>query len=299
MQTPSIQTYQTSRHLTQSNRATLGPVLLAPWLVFALSLAACSPFGDANMATADLDRALTHPVSGNAVSYVRGGDANAPRVIYAHGTPGDAGAFAMYIRDSIHGVESISIDRPGFGQTGGRAVRSFEAQAAAFEPLLVERDGRWPVLVGHSLGGPIVARAAADYPDRVGAIVIIAGSLDPGLEHPRWFNYAGAMLNPVLPYALAISNAEIFAAPEQTKLLAGVLDKVRCPVVIVHGTEDGLVPYANVEYMQRAFTNAASVDVITIEGGNHFVPWNQPQIVRDAILRAISAQLKEPMPPSS
>lgn len=251
------------------------------------------------MATADLDRTMTDPVSGNALSYVYSGDTKAPRVIYIHGTPGDAGAFAMYIRDGIEGVESISIDRPGFGQTGGRAVRSFEAQAAAFEPLLIERVGQWPVLVGHSLGGPIVARAAADYPERVGAIVIIAGSLDPGLEHPRWFNYVGAMLNPVLPSALAISNAEIFAAPEQTKLLANVLDKVRCPVVIVHGTEDGLVPYANVEYMQRAFTNAASVEVITIEGGSHFIPWKDPGVVRDAVVRSLNSQPQVPQPPSS
>lgn len=295
MDTLHTWTHQVPSHLSGSNR-TGGPVLVAAWLAIFLLLAACSPFGNANMTTADLERAIAPPVSGSAVSYVRGGVANAPRVIYVHGTPGDAGAFAMYIRDGIEGVESMSIDRPGFGQTGGRAARSFEAQAAAFEPLLIERDGRWPVLVGHSLGGPIIARAAADYPDRVGAIVIIAGSLDPELEHPRWFNYAGAMLNPVLPRALAVSNAEIFAAREQTTLLASVLDNVRCPVVIVHGTEDGLVPYANVEYMQRAFTNAASVGVITIESGNHFVPWNQSQVVRDAILRAISAQLKEPPP---
>ena len=272
---------------------------LLPWLALLPSLAGCSPFGNANLSTADLERAISRPVSGNAVSYVHSGDASAPRVIYVHGTPGDAGMFAMYIRDNIEGVESISIDRPGFGQTGGPAVRSFEDQAAAFEPLLVERDGRWPVLVGHSLGGPIVARAAADYADRVGAIVIIAGSLDPGLERPRWFNHAGALLYPVLLNPLAVSNAEIFAAPEQTKLLARVLDRIRCPVVIVHGTEDGLVPYANVEYMERAFTNAASVEVITIEGGNHFLPWNQQQVVRDAVLRAINPQPKEPRPPSS
>lgn len=291
MHTPHTRTRRASRHLSRSK---FGPVLLAACLGIFVSHAACSPFGDSNMATADLDRALTHPVSGNAVSYVYSGDTNAPRVIYVHGTPGDAGAFAMYIRDSIEGVESISIDRPGFGQTGGSAVRSFEAQAAAFEPLLVERDGRWPILVGHSLGGPIVARAAADYPDRVGAIVIIAGSLDPNLEHPRWFNYAGALLNPILPRLLAVSNAEIFAAPEQTKLLAGVLGKVRCPVVIVHGTEDGLVPYANVEYMQRAFTNAASIEVVTVEGGDHFVPWNQQQVVRDAVEQALNSRLVEP-----
>ncbi|UYV13892.1 MAG: alpha/beta hydrolase [Phycisphaera sp.] len=269
------------------------------WLALFPFLAACSPFGDANMSTADLDRALTQPVGGNAVSYVHSGDHTSTRVIYVHGTPGDAGAFAMYVRDGLKGVGSISIDRPGFGQTGGDIVRSFEAQAAAFEPLLVERDGRWPVLVGHSLGGPIVARAAADYPDRVAAIVIIAGSLDPELEGPRWFNYAGVLLSPALPRPLRVSNKEIFAAREQTELLADVLEHIRCPVVIVHGTRDRLVPYANVEYMRHAFTNAASIEVITIEDGNHFIPWQRPDVVRDAVVRAINAQPRRPQQPPS
>lgn len=257
-----------------------GFVLLAP-------LQACSPFGDANVRTTDLPRATLRTGDDLDVSYVRGGDEASRRIVYVHGTPGDAGAFADYVRYPIDGAEAISIDRPGFGQTGGPALCSFERQAAAIEPLLVQRDGRWPVLVGHSLGGPIVARAAADYPDRVAAIVIIAGSLDPELEDPRWFNYAGAMVRPLLPRSLRNSNAEIFDAREQTELLAGVLDRVRCPVVIVHGTKDGLVPYANVAYMQRAFTNAAAVETMTIEKGDHFILWTQPAVVRSAIERAI------------
>ncbi len=241
------------------------------------------------MSTADLERRASITQTGLEVSYVRGGDELARRVIFLHGTPGDAGAFAVYVREGIEGVESISIDRPGFGKTGGKPMRSFEAQAAVLEPLLVQHDGHWPVLVGHSLGGPIVARAAADFPDRVSAIVIIAGSLDPSLERPRWFNYAGAGLSPLLSKALRVSNAEIFAAPEQTELLAGVLDRVRCPVVIVHGRKDGLVPYANVAYMERMFVNAASVHAITIDAGDHFLPWTHHSTIQDAVGRALEA----------
>ena len=252
-------------------------------------LTACSPFGDVNMSTSDLDRRMAVPVRSNAVSYVRSGSPTSPRVIYVHGTPGDAGAFAEFVRNPIGNVESVSVDRPGFGETGGDALTSFEDQAATLEPLLVERDGLWPVLVGHSLGGPIVARMAADYPDRVSAIVIIAGSFDPALEGPRWFNYAGALLAPVLPDMLNVSNAEIFDACEQTRELASVLDRVRCPVSIVHGTEDGLVPFANVDYMKRAFTGAPSVDIVTVQEAGHFLPWSHESVVREVVGRVVTS----------
>ena len=106
------------------------------------------------------------------------GDEEALSLIYVHGTPGSASAFRRYLRDPIPDTRTIAYDRPGFGETEPRdPVVSFEAQARVIEPLLrPSEDGRWPILVGHSLGGPIIARAAADYPDRVGGLVIVAGS---------------------------------------------------------------------------------------------------------------------------
>ena len=215
-------------------------------------------------------------------------------IVYVHGTPGDASVFARYLRRPVRNVFSIAVHRPGFGKTGGPAMCSFEDQARAIEPLLPE--GERVVLVGHSLGGPIVARAAADYPERIAAIVILAGSLDPQLEKPRWFNYAGAGLHPLLPRTVRNSNMEIFDAPRQTLLLAEVLGRVRCPVVIVHGSRDTLVPHANVEYMRTSFTGAASVDAFTLHGANHFIPWTHEAEIRAAIEFALDRAAEQSGP---
>ena len=37
--------------------------------------------------------------------------------------------------------------------------------------------------MGHSYGGPVVARMAIDYPDRVAGLVLLASSADP---EPQW-----------------------------------------------------------------------------------------------------------------
>ena len=216
-----------------------------------------------------------------------------PRVIYVHGTPGEASGWLSYLQTPVPGTESIAVDRLGFGQSLPDGIQqaspSFAKQAQAIEPLLVERNGQWPILVGHSLGGPIVARLAADAPDRVGGVVILAGSLDPSLEEIQWFNRAAATpgLRLLIPKPIRISNTEIFAACEQTQLLADVLDQIRCPVVIIHGTEDTLVPYANVAYMQQTIKNARSLEVIRLENEGHFLPWRREPEIRAAVQKLL------------
>lgn len=152
-------------------------------------------------------------------------------------------------------------------------------------PLLVERDGKRPVLVGHSLGGPIVLRLAADRPDAVGGVVVLAGSVDPALERPRWYNVAGAVppIPWLLPAALRRANEEIFAAPRETQALAKVLGRVVCPVVIVQGQRDTLVPAANADYLLNALPNAERVELMLLPGAGHFLPWEHESTVRRAI----------------
>ncbi len=234
------------------------------------------------------------------MSYLSAGVPGDRRVIFVHGTPGSAKDFRAYLESPPENVELISVDRLGFGASmiGGRrkAVGSFAEQAAALGPLMTPAGAARPILVGHSLGGPIVAEAAADFPDRVGAIVILAGSLNPDLEHPEWYNYIAAIppLPWLIPTDMRIANDELFASPRQTRELAGKLANVRCPVVIVHGEKDELVPVANVEFMQRAFKNAAAVVVTRIPGASHFIPWTHEAQVRAAIAKAIElAEKKE------
>lgn len=225
------------------------------------------------------------------VSYLIAERADAPRVIFVHGTPGDATNFRRYVATPIEGVEVISVDRPGFGATTpGGPEPSFAIQAAALEPLLVARrgaDGRpqWPILVGHSLGGPIAAWAAAEWPDRVGGLVILAGSFDPALEEPAWFNHLAdsAVVKWTLSEALRHSNDEIMAARAETEALESRLGRVRCPVVWLHGRKDTLVPFANVEFARMRLTDVASWKLIDWPDEGHFIPWTREADVRAAI----------------
>jgi pimeloyl-ACP methyl ester carboxylesterase len=218
-----------------------------------------------------------------AVAVLAGGPQDAPRVIFVHGSPGAAADWAEFLLDAPSGREAVAIDRPGFGRSDPYgAVPSLAEQAEALVPLLVQRGGHWPIVVGHSMGAPVAAWLAAEHPGEVEGLVLLAGALDPALEEWRWFNRAATLLSPLLARPLRNSNEEMRALRGELEALAPELRRIRGPVVVVHGRRDALVPFAEVDYARRMFP-AARLRVIELPEGDHFLPWDATDTVRQAI----------------
>ncbi|EHR72218.1 lysophospholipase [Burkholderiales bacterium JOSHI_001] len=274
----------------RAHTASRGPLWSA--LAVALAAAGCAPAGPRALesATENLRHCLEAGVAtGAALSYLRAGDPSGPRVILVHGTPGSATAWADYLLQPPPGLELLALDRPGFGRSGPEgAVTGLAEQAAAVLALMPD-DGRPVLLLGHSLGGPVVARVAAEHPGRVAALVLLSASLDPELEriHPMQRLGAWGPVSHLLPRALRNANAELMALQPELQALAALLPRISAKVVIVHGTKDDLVPVANVPYMQARLTGARCVQTTLLEGRNHFLPWNSEDAVRDAIRLAL------------
>ena len=266
------------------------------WSALGVALAAvgCAPPGP--RAASSLVEAMRTPVAVKppldlTLSVLRSGDTTGPRVILVHGTPGTAASWADYLLAPPPGVEVLAIDRPGFGLSGPtHALPKLADQAAAVRALL-PADGRPVVLLGHSLGGPVVARVAADEPQRIAGVVLLAASLSPELEtiHPMQHVGAWPLVRSLLPRAIRNANAELMALKPELEALALDLPRITAPVVIVHGTADDLVPVANVPFMQARLIGARCVKTVLLPGRNHFLPWNAEPEVRDAIRAALEA----------
>lgn len=258
----------------------------------ALAAAGCAPPGPvAPGAATDMLRSevtVGSPLFAT-VSFLRAGEAGGACVILVHGTPGAATAWADYVLSPPSGMQVLALDRPGFGRSGpAGAVPSLVEQAAAVLALM-PTDGRPVLLLGHSLGGPIVARVAADHPERVTGLVLLAASLDPSLEETHPMQHVGSWgwVKSLMPRALRNANAELMALKPQLEALALELPRITAKVVIVHGTQDRLVPVANVTFMQRHLTGARCVKTVLLEGQNHFLPWNSEAAVREAMRMAM------------
>ena len=257
-----------------------------------LSTVGCTP-PSPRMAASGLQE-LRHsmPVGaplGETVSFVKSKKPDALTVIWVHGTPGSAEGWSDYVQEPLEATVSIALDRPGFGQSGPEtAVVSLEQQAAAVAALFPPAPQQ-VILVGHSLGGAVVAYAAARYPERVAALVLLASSLDPAQEaiHPMQYVGRAWPIAPMLPRALRNANEELMVFKPQLMLLQPMLSAITAPTIIVHGTKDDLVPFANVAYMQSHLTGARCVKTVVLEGQNHFLPWNSEPTVRNAVRWAV------------
>jgi pimeloyl-ACP methyl ester carboxylesterase len=280
-----------------AHRATKPPGLPL-WTALGVALAAvgCAPPGPKSPLSATdgmrTSMAVGHPAAGR-ISFLRSGDPAGPRVVLVHGTPGSATGWADYLLSPPAGTDVVALDRPGFGASSpDGAVTSLAEQAAAVIAL-VPTDGRPVVLLGHSLGAPIVAwaaaRLAAEQPERSVSIVMLAGSLDPAQESIYAMQRVGAWapVQWMLPRVIRNANAELMALKPELEALGKMLPAVTAKVVIVHGTRDDLVPVANVPYMQAHFTGARCVSTVLLEGQNHFLPWNSESVVREALRVAL------------
>ena len=213
--------------------------------------------------------------------------ADQPAVVFVHGSPGTWEAFGIWLTDPELGRRArlVSVDRPGYGISGrGEAEPSLELQARRIDAALREAGVERAILVGHSLGGPVIARMAIDFPERVAGLLLVAPSIDPALEKRRWYNVAGSLVvvQWFLPVDWVVSNREIWPLQRELEALAPRLGEVRIPTVVLQGDDDELVAPANADYVERTFTGAA-VELRRIPGAGHFVLWQQPELVRDAI----------------
>lgn len=211
-----------------------------------------------------------------------------PNVVFVHGAPGSLDAFMDYMRDSElrSKADLYAIDRPGYGGSSpGVAVSSLKKQADAIYALTSTLKGP-TILVGHSLGGPIVARYAARYPQNVWGIVLVAASVDPDLEPGTWWRklIRGIALDHLLPVSFRVCNDELLPLKAELQELQGYWDDVQAKTIIVHGTRDRLVPYENAAFMMEEIPGYMDPELIELEGSGHFILWSELDLIIAEIL---------------
>jgi len=222
-----------------------------------------------------------------------------PLVMFIHGSPGSWSAFKDFLKDSalIGKAKLISIDRPGFGDSGyGKGMKSLQTQCAIIAEVLKKEASERPVyLVGHSLGGPIVARMAMDYPELIIGIIMVAPSIAPELEPNEWFRplLARSVVRWIIPGSLRASNEEIWELKAELELMHPLWENIRIPVTVIQGEKDDLVAPGNAAFAQKMLINSPPKVVLKPEL-NHFIPWTAPELIKGAILDQLASPRPSP-----
>ena len=269
-------------------------IVLILWLIMAQS---CMTFRMSDATAKEKFKAKGVDVVMNTITvnkrnlhYVKTGSDSLPTIVFVHGTPGSWDAFENYLEDKdlLQKFRMIAIDRPGFGYSDFGKPLNLAQQSVIISPLFDYIKNDKPVyLVGHSLGGPMIVKLAADNPGRVAALVLLAGSNDPAQELPeKWRPVLyKSPLTYLVPGAMRPSNEELWYLKKDLVYLKDDFPKITCPVYIVHGLKDNMVPPANVDYDKKMLVNASKIEELIFPDANHFIPWTRYQPIKDLLLK--------------
>ena len=201
----------------------------------------------------------SYQVEDRTMRYIELGDTSKPLVLMLHGSPGTKDNYVRYLTDSTlnSNFYLIAVDRPGFqGSGAGIAEPSLKKQAACIKPIIEKFQHQKVILVGHSLGGPVIARMAMDYGELLDGLVIVAGSLAPELEPKEWYRPYFKALSFMFADMLVSSNLEIMAHKAELTKMLPLWKNITTPTIVIQGTKDDLVHPNNANFAKGKMINA-------------------------------------------
>lgn len=234
--------------------------------------------------------------AGRTMHYIRTGHGR-PLVVFVHGSPGSWEAFAEFLRDEelTNLATLVSVDRLGFGESYPTTPElSLDNQEALIRQV-IEIEGlrvKSPhvILVGHSFGGPIIARLAAGMRSPC-TLVFVAAAVDPALEENTWYQSAGDWfwVRWLLPRDIDNANQEILPLKRELEKMLPLWPKIRARTIVLQGTADSLVPAANAEFIRNQLKDLEP-EIQYLPGQGHFIPWEKPEAIKNVIINQLRRQ---------
>lgn len=180
---------------------------------------------------------------------------DSPTFLYLHGNDRNIASNLSHVQ-RLHdlGYNVLLVDYRGFGKSSGgqpSEAKVFEDAEATWH-YLVEQGHIAPhrlFIYGHSLGGAIAIDLASHHPEAAG--LIVESTFTSMLEMGE-LNYG------YLPVSLLLNQR--FESLSK-------MDKLKIPLLIIHGTWDNLVPVAMAKRLYAAAPGPKSMTLI--EGGGH------------------------------
>ncbi|RAQ94496.1 alpha/beta fold hydrolase [Thermogemmatispora tikiterensis] len=236
-------------------------------------------------------------VDGIPVRYEYAGEGEP--VVFVHGLSGSTKWWARNIPAIAQHYRVYLVDLPGFG-----AMRRFRRQfhllrAPHWLDRLCQALGLETFsLVGHSMGGYVSLALAAQHPERVKHLVLVASigiPFERSVAQLLWPTaLALARTTPAFWPTLLYDGARagtlmILRAAHQIVALDArpLLPTIRTPTLLIWGAKDDLVPLSFGRQLHAAIPQAR---LYLIEHANHICMYDQPQLFNEALLAFLQGQ---------
>ena len=229
-----------------------------------------------------------------------------PALVFVHGWTCDSSSWASQVPAFAKDYRVITLDLPGHGESESPQDGKFSMDlfARAVEAVRAEADVDRVVLVGHSMGAPVIRQYARSYPDRVAGLVAVDGPLDlrtfpapeagqgpPPMAGPEGLKAReGVIRSMFIPETPAVLQEQILSmmlkAPESTAVgaIAAVLDPsirwtdvIRAPALAVYA---GTATVPDAAMTREIIPN---YEATQIAGTGHFLMMEKPDEFNGAL----------------
>lgn len=233
-------------------------------------------------------------------------------LVFLHGAQQEGFCWAALVRRlSRPGRRVLAPDLPGHGTNREPPLDSVEALADWLLGWLDRQGFVRTALAGHSLGSLVALEAAARQPERIAKLALVGTAapmpvaqrlLDTAANNPakamaavnRGSHSARGWLAAPSPIGIWSPgmNLRIMErqAPERLAMGLAACDRytgglaaaarVRCPVLVVTGSEDRMTPPAAAQVLVGRF---ADVQMVTLPGAGHAMMAEAPQALAEAL----------------
>jgi len=245
--------------------------------------------------------------------------AGEPTLIFVHGWSCDSRYWRFQVERFAHNYRVVVLDLAGHGHSGllrGRyTMRSFGEDVRAVAEAV---GGNKVILIGHSMGGAVIAEAARLMPERVigligvdtldnieyqmtraeldrmiapmiadfrgGSRAFVADMLLPATD-PQLREWILADMSSAPPF-VALSALEEMMAQYITGEAARIFEGIRAPVVCVNGDLWPIHFEANRRHMR-------SFEALVLKETDHFLMLDRPHPFNQALAQAIHTILRK------
>ncbi|MFO7665749.1 MAG: alpha/beta hydrolase [Desulfobacterales bacterium] len=248
---------------------------------------------------------MNEKISGN-IAFVAGRwplDPEKPTLVFVHGSGGSSALWEKQVDSLREYVNTIAIDLPGHGKSGGPGLDRVEDYSASVTDFIETTGIPAPIPCGLSIGGAIALQLILDYKTRFKAAILVnTGArlrVMPLLFETIKNDYKGYLNSiPIFaasgktpPEKIASLMAESAKCPPEVAYgdftacdrfnVMEKLSSISTPVLILTAEDDKLTPPKYGQHLKEHIKDASITD---IKNAGHLSPLEQPEAFNRAVI---------------